>query len=58
MSLKSGRAAPNKKDCTVFVVREDISNYARQQLGVCYSGSEVVMLFMLLCWCEEQKMKK
>ena len=24
MSLKSGRAAPNKKDCTVFVVREDI----------------------------------
>ena len=36
MSLKSGRAAPNKKDCTVFVVREDIEIKCMQgqQVGV------------------------
>ena len=50
MSLKSGRAAPNKKDCTVFVVREDIEIKCMQgqQVGVVCDTSLLVQQYLLV----------
>jgi hypothetical protein len=49
MSLKSGRAAPNKKDCTVFVVREDIEIKCMQgqQVGVVCDTSLLVQQYLV-----------